>query len=263
MNKELNGPEMPKTAWVIAGGGARIVQAQALIEKHIKKGGTLPEIITGTSAGGLLAFLISHLGVDGARKEILNIRKRQDLFTGFMFFGPRNPGLWYSRPLQKIIERIQNKSKPNIPTWVCSYDTVLMQKVYLPIDKNSPEAIASTACIPFVVEPTLKRLVDGGIVENTPLKKAIDLGATEIEVFMCSAQEKPKEKYINGKLEMILRVFEAQRIEIALDDISVCRHKNEDPTYRQIAVNMHVPNSNLLEILDFDKMRKVYSVLNQ
>jgi predicted acylesterase/phospholipase RssA len=246
-------------AWVISGGGARIVQALSLIERHIKNGNDLPNLIVGSSAGGLLSFLIAHIGVDGAKREILNIRSRHDLFTGFMFFGPRNPGFWYSRPLEKLIARIQKSEKPKIKAFVCSLDMYTMRPIYFPVN-DSPSLIASTACIPVLVEPIRKRFSDGGVIENTPLKFAIDQGADDIEVFLCSSDDR-QPSLVGWKADALMKLFEAQRIEIARGDMRDCLSKNQDPAYNLIKLRFHQPKENLLGILDFDKMRSVYRIL--
>lgn len=246
-------------AWVISGGGARIVQALYLIEEHLKNGNELPDLIVGSSAGGLLSFLISHVGMDGAKREILAIKSRRDLFTGFMLFGPRNPGFWYSTPLEKLLTRIKRVSHPKIPGFVCSLDMYDMKSVYFPIT-FSPHLIASTACIPVLVEPIDKRYADGGVIENTPLKFAIDKGATEIDVFMCSNDDH-EPSLVGWKIDALLKVFEAQRIEIARNDVEVCLLKNEDPRKRLVNVSLHVPDKNLLGVLDFERMNSVYRLL--
>lgn len=243
-------------AFVISGGGARIVQSLKLIEEHLALGNAWPDLIVGTSAGGLLAFLLAHKGIIGARDEILNIKQRHDVFEGFAFFGPGKLGIWHSGPMQKIMKRVQSSSHATTPAFVCSYDMNLKDKVYLSVVARDYKTLASTACIPVLVEP-IGSLVDGGLAENTPLKFAIDYGADEIDVFMCSAPEVSGFNPINGKFEMFLRCMEAMSLEIARDDLKVCQAKN-DLGRKQIKVTLHTPKQNRLGVLDFHLIGDVY-----
>lgn len=248
-------------AWVISGGGARIVQALNLIRAHVRAGNPMPDLLVGSSAGGLLSILISHYGLDGAINEIGKIKKRQDIFSGQFLWGLNKLGMWDSRPLQKLVEKaIQYKKQ--IPYFVCSYDIGTHQKYYF-TNHHGWYALASTACIPILVNPIqdtqggIRRFfVDGGVVENTPLSFPINQGAKKIDVFMCSAPDMPGISNIpKGWISVGLLNLEAMRREIAAADIKICRARNLDPKYQKIDVTMHEPKVNVLGILDFEKIR--------
>jgi predicted acylesterase/phospholipase RssA len=256
-----------KTAWVCSGGGARIIQQLDLIERHLDNGGQMPDLIVGTSAGGLLAILISHFHIRGAREEILKIQKRKDLFSSNFGFGWGKLGLWNAKPLQKLIQTIKDEKPAAIPYFVCAYNIREHRTVYF---HEGTDAYwqAATACIPLLVEP-VGPYIDGGITEGTPLKFPIDLGASEIEVFMCSADDPPAETQPGSKIEMALRCLDALNLEIARNDLAVCGLKNQlvkqplarGKVYREINARLHVPKNNYIGVLEFERMRSVYAML--
>jgi len=254
-------------AWVISGGGARIVQAQHLIEEHLDNGYPMPDLIVGSSAGGLLAFLISHFGIAGSRAEILKIKTRKEIFAGNFGFGWGKLGLWSSSPLQKLMQRVRDHkpfvSGKNIPYYLCSYDICNHKNIYF-TKTNTTQHLASTACIPILVEPIDGWAVDGGLTETTPLKKAIELGASEIHVFQCSADEGSSRLAApKSKIELALRCFEAMRLAIAREDISVCLKKNMLSGYRHIKVTHHVPANNVLGVIDFEQISNAYHLIKR
>jgi predicted acylesterase/phospholipase RssA len=237
-------------AWVISGGGARIVQAQLLIEEYLNKGGTLPKQLVGTSAGGLLAILIGTLGVDGSRRELMKIKRRSDIFSDQLKI---SKGLWDAKPLQGLIREVI-KQKPKIPYHVCAYDLGAHKKTYF---KHSDGwwHLSSSACIPGLVNP-VDSYTDGGVVENVPLAFAIKLGATEIDLFMCSAKENRGVKHPKNVFDVVLFSLEAMRIEVAEADIKMCEAMNL-LGHKHVDVNIHYPKKDLIGLLEFNKIREV------
>ena len=244
-----------KTAWVISGGGAGIVHAFRSIEKHLAEGNPWPDFIVGTSAGGLLAMLLSHKGIDGARHELKQIRKRSDVFSSHFNF---NAGLWSHAPLQRIIKRVTSSSRPFIPYYVCSQNLTTLKKVYFDFSSGW-HLLSSTACIPLLVqsvwdEDKINIYSDGGAIENHPLSFAIDHDATRIHLFHCFAKGEPAIKTPKNLLQTGVRIFEGMRQEIAINDVKLCNHMNEHGK-PYIDVTEHYPEKNLLGVLDFHKIR--------
>ena len=283
MRSQISGDVQFNRIWVISGGGSRGIQAIDLIEKHLAAGFPMPDAILGTSAGGLIAKLISYLGVSEAREEFLRIKKRRDLFTGNFLWGIGKLGLWNPSRLEKRLEDISKKYSCSLPFYTCSYDISAHEIFYFGENWHN-KYHASTACIPLLVEPIDNIFVDGGLVENTPLAWAIDSGASEIEVFMCSAPEKKTLRVPETKIEMGLRSLEAMRLHIAEGDEVDVEVRNEHRImmdalrrvapeelekleiyrqYKEVEVRIHVPTENLLGILEFGKMREAYEILKR
>jgi NTE family protein len=237
-------------AFVISGGGSRIVQAQLLIEEYLSKGGTLPKQLVGTSAGGLLAILIGTLGVDGSRRELLKIKKRSDVFVDQVNV---SKGLWSPKPLQGLIREVI-KQKPKIPYHVCAYDLAEQKKVYFK-HNDGWHHLASTACIPALVNPVDGIYTDGGVVENTPLSFAIKLGCTDIDIFMCSSMGMQSVKPPRNIFDIVLHSLEAMRIEVAKSDVAMCEAMNK--THKKIKVKTYYPEKDVIGLLEFNKIREV------
>lgn len=237
-------------AIVISGGGARIAQAQLLIES-LKLG--VPDFYVGSSAGGLLAMLQAHLGVSGARHELMKITRRKDIFSDNISY----KGFWSPEPLQKLMARVVKTPKQR-PYYVCAYNLAEQKKVYF---KHSDGwwHMSSTACIPVLVTPVDGIYIDGGVVENTPLKHAIERGATEIDLVMCSAKDDPVVKVPKNIVEIASASYEAMRLEMAANDVELCKSRNNKVRYKEIDVRIHYPPKNILGILEFDKIKAALS----
>jgi predicted acylesterase/phospholipase RssA len=229
------------SAWVGQGGGARFVQELALLERHYNCiGSKTPDFAVGSSAGALLMFCVSRLGFEGTKDFMFSrIRKREDLFGTNWFWGAFSGGVWNSKPLERLAREVM-RMRPSamFPVWACYYDIHKQQKAYSEItDESTIDFLVASASIPLVVEPRRKFLVDGGIVENTPLKFAIDRGADNINVFLASAKEivqPPHRDNRYSKIATALRCFEAMRLEMAEDDLKVCSMKNTYGSKRKI-----------------------------
>lgn len=249
-------------AWVLAGGGARIVQSLHLIRDLPK-----PQLIVGSSAGALLGALYSRLGFEGAKDEILRIKKRADVFTGHPFFGPFRLGLWHAKPMRRRLLGIMNMPG-HIPTFAVSYNMRRHEICHIDVtepSERSVRAVVASSAIPILVDPVeidKMLLVDGGLTENTPLDFPITRGASEIHVVSCSAAD---EQLVfptpRGKIDMALKCVEAMRRDVAMHDVRVCLQKNSDPRYRKIDVRFHSPKVNMLGVLDFSAMQRVWARL--
>lgn len=237
-------------AWVLQGGGARIIQMLPLI-KNLSK----PDYIVGTSAGALLGTLYSRLGWEKARDEVLKIDKRRDLFHGYPFLGPGQLGFWSAGPM---LRRLVNLPKSRVEVECCTYDICKMKTVYL---SDEPNNVVASASIPVLIEPK-GHYVDGGVCENTPLRRAIDRGASEIHVILASAPDEENELAMaHNRLEIGLRCLEAMRRELAVDDIKNVNLRNGLPGFKKVDVIFHQPKRNLLDVLDFDRMREAWEQL--
>lgn len=259
--------EIKKTAWVGQGGGARIVQELALLEKHYNcTGGKTPDFAVGSSAGALLMFCVSRLGFQGTKDFMFSrIKKREHVFGDNWFWGAFSGGHWNSKPLEKlIVDVMKMRPKAHFPVWACYYDIHLQQKKYALVSGlDTVDLLVASASIPLVVEPRRKFLVDGGVVENAPLKFAIDNGADKIDVFFASAKEvaqpAPRDKRYS-KIVTAMRFFEAMRLEMAEDDLKVCDLKNESGSKRQIEATIHAPSRNFIDVFEFDSLRNGYEL---
>ena len=249
-------------AHIFGGGGAAGAQALAIYRNFIDEGNPLPDLLVGTSAGGLLSILIAHCGLDGAENELLSIKRRQDIFADHPMFGLGKLGLWNSKPLQKILERVM-KHKAKIKYFTCAYDIKALKTQYF---KESDGAFynASTACIPILVEPN-SCYVDGGLAEGTPLRLPIDLGATDINIFQCFASGSGNSAPIMpaNKIAILMNCYNGMANEIGSRDMETCLLVNElaeSKGKKHVDVKMHKPKKNYIDALEFEKMAYAYKM---
>jgi NTE family protein len=95
---------------------------------------------------------------------------------------------------------------------------------------------------------------DGGIKHVTPLGQAVKMGATEIDVIMCSNLDE-KTKFSPDKAaalpEIALRTVDIMSDQIIKSDIAITGLKNDlavlNPMYRKIKVRVVMPKSNLID----------------
>ncbi|WP_367606976.1 patatin-like phospholipase family protein [Legionella sp. W05-934-2] len=183
-----------KTAFVLSGGGSLgSVQVGMLIA--LMENGIFPDLIVGTSVGAINASLIAGdptLAGANRLKSIWLQMKRHHIFPSnfkniFLgIFGHRNH-LVSNEGLKSIIRKNLDYTlleEAKIPIHVIATEVKSGAEVILS-EGNAVEAITASAAIPGVFPPVnfgQDQLVDGGVVNNTPISYALKLGAESIWV---------------------------------------------------------------------------------
>jgi NTE family protein len=196
----------PKTAFVFAGGGS-LGAIQVGMLRVLLSAGVEPDFVIGTSVGALNAGYFAGApnakGVAGL-EEIWSGLRRSDVFP-FTFesaFGLlRHPGhIVNPSRLRRLIE---NKlpytylEDAATPIHVVATD---LQGIPVLLSKGSAvDAILASAAIPGIFPPVPidgRMLMDGAIATNTPIRAAVNLGASKIIVlptgYACALKEPPK-----------------------------------------------------------------------
>jgi NTE family protein len=185
----------PRTAFVLAG-GASLGAMQVGMLRGLYERGVAPDLLVGTSAGALnAAFIASRPQTVATAEALAHVWRglhREDIF-------PINPRMVISglanhrdhlvpdtglrrlaaRHLQ--IERLEDAS---VPLHLVAFDLLSGREVRLS-DGPALDAVLAAAAIPGVLPPVRqgdRLLVDGGVVNNTPISHAIELGAERIYV---------------------------------------------------------------------------------
>jgi NTE family protein len=188
-------PSRPSTAFVLSGGGSLgAVQAgmlRALFERDIT-----PDLMVATSAGALNgAFLASRSQTVATARELARIWRglqRDDVFpiSPLMLIGGllgRRDHLVPAQALRALVGRylqFEDLADAPIPLHIVAFD--LEQRCEVLLSEGSAlDAVAGAAAIPGVLPPVPfgdRRLVDGGVVNNTPISHAVELGADRVYV---------------------------------------------------------------------------------
>jgi NTE family protein len=185
----------PRTAFVLAG-GASLGAMQAGMLRALYEHGIAPDLLVATSAGALnAAFVASRPQTVDTAEELARVWRgvhRDDIF-------PINPRtliggltnqrghLVPDRGLRRLASRylqIELLEQASIPLHLVAFDLLTGEEVRL---SGGPamDAVLAAAAIPGLLPPVRRGdrlLVDGGVVNNTPISHAVELGAERIYV---------------------------------------------------------------------------------
>ena len=184
-----------RTAFVFSG-GASLGAMQAGMLCALYEHGIVPDLLVGTSAGALnAAFVASRPQTVATAKELARVWQglhREDIFP----VSPRTligglinqrDHLVPDRGLRRLAARhlqIEHVEDASIPLHLLAFDLLTGEEMLI---SNGPatDAVLAAAAIPGVLPPIHRGdrlLVDGGIVNNTPISHAVELGAERIYV---------------------------------------------------------------------------------
>jgi len=196
------------TAVVLSGGGSlgaiQVGMLLALADRHV-----VPDVFVGTSVGAInAAFLAGQPGPQGLEKlaRVWTQLTRHDIFPT----GPvrllraavgREAGFADPKPLQRLIEShltYQRLEDAPWPITVVAADVITGQEVQL-LHGSAIDAVMASAALPGVFPPVCVDdhvLMDGGVVNNTPISAAVGLGADLIYVlptgYACALPAAPR-----------------------------------------------------------------------
>ena len=204
----------PRTAFVLSGGAslaaAQIGMLQALYEHQIE-----PDLLVGTSAGALnAAFIASRPQTPKTARKLARIwsdLRREDVFPVSMtaLIGGvcgRRDHLVPDRGLRVLAQRhleFGDLADAPIPLHVVAFDLTEGREVLLS-EGPAVDSIAASASIPGVYPAVAigeRRLVDGGVVNNTPISHAVALGAERIYVLPAQRPGRPCERPAKSALD--------------------------------------------------------------
>jgi NTE family protein len=223
------------TAFVLSGGASlgaiQVGMLEALYERAVE-----PDLIVGTSVGAInAAFIASReptVETAQALGDVWRGVRRSDVFptslvTGFVGFVGRTDHLVSERSLRRLVSRyasIDTLEDARVPLHVIAAD--LMSGRELRLSRGPAlDAVMASAAIPGVFPPVEWRghdLIDGGVVNNTPISHALELGADEVYVlptgYACSLEEAPTNAL--GILLQAMNLLIQQRLVIEIDHMS-------------------------------------------
>ncbi len=203
------------TAFVLSG-GANLGAVEVGMLQGLVRAGIQPDLLVGSSVGALNAAWVagdsSVESIDGLADLWRGI-DRSDVFPfqpvrGFLGFIGRQQSLLTSSGLRRILrEHIRFQRLEDAPIEFHAVVVDVLSGLDVRLSKgNTIDAVVASAAIPGVfpaVEIDGRPYMDGGVVNNTPISHARDLGADTIWVlpagYACSMTEAPK-----GALAMAL-----------------------------------------------------------
>jgi NTE family protein len=190
------GAYKPKRALVLPGGGGRGAY-QVGVAKAIKEKGIQFDLAFGTSIGGLNATMIAQGHLERL-EHLWCTLKANDIFhlpsasmIGRLVLGHKL-GLLDTSPLEGLLRReldLQALKQSRTKIGLCTTDLCSLETKLITIDdvmstNELVDVLMATSAIPMAFPPRhihgAGLWVDGGLVRNTPMEMAIQLGADEI-----------------------------------------------------------------------------------
>jgi NTE family protein len=195
----------PRVALALGGGAARGFAHIGVIEV-LEENGIHPDIVTGTSAGSLVAAMYSS-GRTGKELEKIALTMDESALTDWAFPGR---GLIRGDALARYVrEEVGNRSfdQMKIPLGIVATD----------LDSGKPivfrrgdvgTAVRASSAVPAVFEPVrigTHEYVDGGLTSPVPVRAARDMGADVI--IAVDISQLPDGGDTSNALHMLLQTF--------------------------------------------------------
>lgn len=196
------------TAFVLSG-GASLGSIQTGMLLALADAGLAPDLIVGTSVGAVNGgWVASRPDAAGLRAlaDVWCSLSRHDVFptrpiVGLLGFLGQLPSLVPATGLRRLLRRHLEFTRIEdapIPLHVVATDVLSGHDVLLSAG-DAVDAIAASAAIPAVLPPVRingRELMDGGVVNNTPISHAVSLGADVIYVlptgYACDLSAPPR-----------------------------------------------------------------------
>jgi NTE family protein len=272
-------------ALVLSGGGANGAYQVGALQHILGNLGREYDILVGTSVGALNCAYLSQFkkGQEKAASEGLcseiwdNVRGDKDIYRkhyyGLLWHLPviwKN-SVYTTAPLTKLVEAHLDLEKTRSSgkelrvvgvSWDSGESTTWTQE-----DPDLLKGVLASSAFPMFFEDVWARgqwWTDGGLREVTPLKTAIRMGASEIDVIICSpdAPQPSLGGKTPGKLKKLSRLIQILLEEVSDNDITAVKYMNRlakagyaPEGKRWVDIRVLRPSKNLGDSLDFSQTK--------
>ena len=265
-----------KKALVLSGGGAKGAWSGGVVE-YLKENGREWDIVLGTSTGSLLSPL-SAIGEMEKLKEAytsvsnksifdkkpFNEKGKIRIFNAIWRIITKRTSLGRANNLKKKLKEIVTEEDFNrinsegkevlaVVTNMTKFKTEYKSSKDYTYDEFLKWLLCSSS-VPVLFE--IQNIngcqyLDGGILEPVPLQQAIDMGATEIDVVVLSAEVNQEYADVRNMFDVALRTLDFMNKEITKDDLVIGQLEGEET---EVKINIYrVPFSLTKNSIIFDK----------
>jgi NTE family protein len=187
----------PRTAFVLSGGASRGAMQAGMLRALYERGITA-DLLVATSAGAMnAAFVASRPQTVQTAKDLARVwreLRREDVFpihvpTLLGGLANRSDHAVPDGPLRRLAGahlQLRRLEDAEVPLHLVTFDVLSGQEVALS-EGPALHAVLAAVAIPGVLPPVPwgeHLLVDGGVVNNTPISHAVELGAERVFVLL-------------------------------------------------------------------------------
>ncbi|MGH8246825.1 MAG: patatin-like phospholipase family protein [Gammaproteobacteria bacterium] len=214
---EVTPPPPPKIALVLGGGAAKGFAHIGVI-KALEAHNITPDLVVGTSAGGVVGALYAA-GYNGF--DLQRIALSMDETTVRDWVLP-NRGFIRGNALQKFVnDAVQNRpiEHLNRPLAVVATDLQSGEPIIFRAG-NTGAAVTASSSVPGIFQPVKigdREYVDGGLVSPVPVKVARDLGADI--VIAVDISDRPMLSRLRDTIDVLLQTFTIMGRTIASQEL--------------------------------------------
>ncbi len=192
-----DGPTRPLTAFVLAGGGTRGATQVGMLQVLVERG-IIPDHIYGASVGAVNGAALAGDPTPAGMEHLTEIwqgLRGEDVYPQRRMHGPwlflqQRESVHPNTGLRRIIETgigFERIEDAIIPFEVVTTSLSDGQERWF-ASGPAVDVILASAAIPAIFPPVEvegEQLIDGGVVDNVPISRAIDAGCTRIFVLLC------------------------------------------------------------------------------
>lgn len=265
-------------ALVLSGGASKGAFQKGCLDYILGDLNKQYDILLGVSVGALNAAMLAMFDNNSNQQaleflsKIWNNVSTKQIYKRWFPFGKLHAlwqrSLYDSSPLEDLVNKEFNLEQAKSTGKQLSVGAVsLTAGTYSMFDMSHPEfnkCVIASASFPTMFKPVFfdnQWWSDGGVREATPIKAAIEAGATEIDVIFTSSTKEVKEMDNNSKtLKVALRTLELMIEELMEDDISKALMYNKlvecgaEPDKRSVKINVLRPEGPLTsDVLNFNQ----------
>ena len=218
------------TAFVLSGGGS-LGAVQVGMMLALGERGIVPDLLVGTSVGALnAAYLAGDPSHRGTRSlaALWSGLQRRDVFPlpgagALRALAGRHDHLIDPDPLRRLVASrlpFTRLADAPWPVAVVATEVTTGQEVVL-AEGDAVDAVVASASLPGVFPPVEldgHLLMDGGVVNHTPISVAVDLGADRVIVlptgYACALDSPPR-----SALAMVVHAFTLATQRRLIDDV--------------------------------------------
>jgi NTE family protein len=211
----------PDVAFVLSGGGvlgaAQVGQLQALIARGIR-----PDVVVGTSVGALNAASIAIDPTQEGLERLADVwrsLRAEDIFPGSRFarawnIVSRGDHIHPNTGLRKLVDQLPVRTfeEAAVPLWVSATNLRTGEEQWFSSGPLMRAILASTA-LPGIFPPVAidgELYIDGGVVNNVPISRAVELGARRVYVLTCGVAT-GEQRPIRRPLDVLVQAFAHSR----------------------------------------------------